>query len=309
MKTINSDALSFVSRVIALLGALVVFSVGLVYYYADVYIIKPVDSLVDQAMLFKKSGMKNWIESDERKQITVIKTNDEIEDLYTALLRNEDDVSMNLKTIEKQTVKMLKMEQNIVNALANVVENRDSNTGEHIIRTSNYVKAIALELQKEGKYSNILTDSFIDELYHAAPLHDLGKICVSDVILNKPGKLTTEEFEIMKQHTVEGAKIIGEALSGITGNNYLTIAKEIALYHHEWFNGTGYMSGLKGDDIPLSARIMAVADVFDALTSKRSYKDAFSIDKAIEIINNESGTHFDPIIIAAFNVISKELIK
>ena len=131
-------------------------------------------------------------------------------------------------------------------------------------------------------------------------LHDVGKIKISDVILNKPGKLTDEEFLIMRSHVVEGGKLIAETLKDVSGNTYLNIAKDVATYHHERWDGKGYVAGLKGEEIPLSARIMAIADVFDALVSKRSYKEPFTYEQAINILKEESGTHFDPKLIEVF---------
>ena len=156
------------------------------------------------------------------------------------------------------------------------------------------------ELKKEGKYTDILTDDYISSIVRCAPLHDIGKIKISDVILNKPGKLNDEEFEIMKTHTTAGYEILNQTIVNTLDNDYLKEAINMAYCHHEKWDGSGYPRGLKGEEIPLSARIMAVADVFDALISERSYKKAFSFEKAIEIIKESSGTHFDPNIVKAF---------
>ena len=156
------------------------------------------------------------------------------------------------------------------------------------------------ELRKEGKYTEILTDSFIQDVVNSAPLHDVGKIQVSDVLLNKPGKLTDEEFRQMQYHTIAGGDIIAHAIALVSDAGYLAEAKNLATYHHERWDGRGYPTGLVGDDIPLSARIMAVADVFDALVSRRSYKAPFPFEKAMSIIREESGTHFDPVVAEAF---------
>lgn len=134
----------------------------------------------------------------------------------------------------------------------------------------------------------------------AAPLHDIGKINISDTVLNKPGRLTAEEFEIIKTHSAEGGKIIRQTLTNIESEEYLKMAEDMAMYHHEKWNGSGYPAHLAGEQIPLAARIMAVVDVFDALTSKRVYKDAFSIDKAFQIMEESSGSHFDPAIVGEF---------
>ena len=183
-----------------------------------------------------------------------------------------------------------------------MVESRDQNTGEHVRKTAAYTRIIMTQLKKEGIYVDQLTDEFMDDVENSAPLHDVGKIQVPDAILNKPGKLTDEEFEIMKTHTTAGAQIIDQAISMVSEGNtrYLQEAKNLAQYHHEKWNGRGYPCGLSGEDIPLSARIMAVADVFDALVSRRSYKDGFPFEKAMDIIREGSGNHFDPNVAKAF---------
>lgn len=192
------------------------------------------------------------------------------------------------------------MQSGIITMMAEIVENRDDNTGGHIRRTAGYVESIARELQKQGSYRDILTDGYINDIIVAAPLHDIGKIHISDAVLNKPGKLTQEEFEIMKTHTTAGQKLLEHAKEELGESGYLNTAVEMAAYHHEWWNGGGYPYGISGEEIPLCARIMAVADVFDALTSKRCYKDAMPLEKAYAIIREESGTHFDPVVAEAF---------
>ena len=164
-------------------------------------------------------------------------------------------------------------------------------------------------LRREHVYEDQLTDAFIQDVINSAPLHDVGKIQVPDAILNKPGKLTDEEFAIMKTHTTAGSEIITSAIDMVSEENsgYLQEARNLAHYHHEKWNGTGYPDGLSGTDIPLSARIMAVADVFDALVSKRSYKDGFPFEKAMAIIKEGRGTHFDPAIVDAFEHASGEV--
>ena len=177
--------------------------------------------------------------------------------------------------------------------MADMVENRDSDTGAHIQKTAAYVRIIVEGLRKKGYYAGKITPKFISDVVRSAPLHDVGKINISDKILNKPGKLTDEEFEIMKSHTTAGRKIIERAIGMVEGENYLKEARNMAAYHHERWDGKGYPEGLHGEVIPLSARIMAVADVFDALTSPRVYKPAFSLEKALTIIEEGKGTQFD----------------
>ncbi len=192
------------------------------------------------------------------------------------------------------------MQSGIITFMAEVVENRDDNTGGHIRRTAKYVENIAKELKRQGIYSDILTDRYMEDMVVAAPLHDIGKIHIPDAVLNKPGKLTEEEFEIMKTHTTAGEKLLTHAKEELGESGYLNTAVEMAAYHHEWWNGKGYPYGISGAKIPLCARIMAVADVFDALTSKRCYKNAMPLEKAYAIIREESGTHFDPVVAEAF---------
>ena len=194
------------------------------------------------------------------------------------------------------------MQSGMIRFMAEVVENRDDNTGGHIRRTADYVEGIAKELRKSRVYSDTLTDKYIKDMVVAAPLHDIGKIHIPDAVLNKPGRLTDEEFEIMKTHTTAGEELLGHAKEELGASEYLDMAVEMAAYHHEWWNGKGYPYGKSGEEIPLCARIMAVADVFDALTSKRCYKSAMPLEKAYGIIREESGTHFDPKVVDAFFV-------
>ena len=162
--------------------------------------------------------------------------------------------------------------------------------------------------EKDGVYTDIIDEHFISLLYSLAPLHDVGKIVVSDQILKKPGKLTPEEFEEMKKHASAGGKVVRQILSGITDDEFIDFASDIATYHHEKWDGSGYPEHLSGDKIPLSARIMAIADVYDALTSERCYKKAMSPEKAFTIIQEESGTHFDPKLVEVFLKHKEEFI-
>lgn len=192
------------------------------------------------------------------------------------------------------------MQSGMITLMAEIVENRDDNTGGHIKRTAKYVEQIAEELKKRGAYASVLTDAYVKDMIVAAPLHDIGKIHIPDNILNKPGRLTEEEFAIMKTHTTAGRDLLVQAMEELGEFPYLRMAIEMAESHHEWWNGKGYPEGISGEEIPLCARIMAVADVFDALTSKRCYKDEMPLEKAYAIIREESGTHFDPVVAEAF---------
>lgn len=188
-----------------------------------------------------------------------------------------------------------------IRALAHLAETRDPDTGNHILRTQNYVRALALRLRHHPRFSATLDTHTVDMLTKSAPLHDIGKVGIPDSILQKPGPLTPDEWEIMKTHSRLGSDAIERAEVDVEQPvAFLSLAKEIAHWHHEKWDGSGYPDGLHGDAIPLSARMMAVADVFDALISQRVYKPAMSYEKARGIITEGSGSHFDPDIVAAF---------
>jgi len=184
--------------------------------------------------------------------------------------------------------------------LADMVESRDKHTGHHIKKTAAYARIIMEQMRDEGIHAEELTDEYMDDVVHSAPLHDVGKIEVPDALLNKPGKLTDEEYAQMKNHTLAGKKIIARSAEAVAESHYLDEAERLAEFHHERWDGKGYPHGMKGDEIPLSARVMAVADVFDALVSKRSYKEGFPIEKALAIIREGVGTQFDPQVAQAF---------
>lgn len=193
--------------------------------------------------------------------------------------------------VQKKTKHILDMHNQLVMGVATMIEGRDNSTGGHIKRTSMGVKFIVDEMIKEH-YEGV-PDSFYNKVVRAAPMHDLGKIVVDDAILRKPGKFTPEEFELMKAHAPEGARIVEEILKGTDDKEFMRIAVNVAHYHHERWDGSGYPCGLKGNEIPLEARIMAIADVYDALVSKRVYKEKFSFEEANRIILDGMGKHFD----------------
>lgn len=185
-------------------------------------------------------------------------------------------------------------------ALATLAETRDVETGKHLERTSQYVAIIAKELQKLPQYKSYLTSEYIEDLVKSAPLHDIGKVGIRDSILLKPGKLTDEEFEQMKEHCAIGSDTLREASDKLDFQSFLSIAIQLSRFHHEKWDGKGYPEGLNGENIPISARIMALADVYDALRSTRPYKEAMTHQRAREIIVSESGRHFDPDVVNAF---------
>lgn len=197
------------------------------------------------------------------------------------------------------SVKVEMIQREVITALATVVEERDESTGGHIVRSGDYVYRLIGKMKKLDKFSNI-SDDYFRNVVLAAPLHDIGKIKIPDVVLNKPARLDEHEYEIIKKHSVYGAEIVRKTIYSIENKDYSDVAYNIAKYHHERWDGTGYPEQLKGEDIPLEARIMALADVYDALISDRVYKKAYSKEKAIEIIKEGSGTQFDPLLASLF---------
>lgn len=221
----------------------------------------------------------------------------------------QNDIIKKTDEITEQNKKIIYIQEQTIYGMANLIESRDSDTGEHVKRTSLYVELLGKAAKEAGYHKEIITDGYIEILKKAAPMHDIGKIAVSDSILKKPGKLTEEEFKKIQNHTIAGEKIIREVLSGIESEDYVKIAADIAVSHHERWDGNGYPYKLKGEEIPLEARIMAIADVFDALVSSRCYKDPFSTDEAFEIISLSRGTHFDPVLTDLFISKKDEVVK
>ncbi len=209
--------------------------------------------------------------------------------------------------IAKRDHQMTAIQDVTILTMASMAETRDTETGNHIRRTQHYVKALAEHLKPNPRFSAFLTDDNIDMLFKSAPLHDIGKVGIPDRILLKPGKLTFEEFEIMKTHTTLGWDAINKAEKSLgTQAEFLTMAKDIALFHQEKWDGSGYPQGRKGDAIPVAARLMAVADVYDALISRRVYKEGMSHETAVAIILKGKGQHFDPDMVDAFDAIQEE---
>ena len=275
-----------------------ILAIGL--WLAEYNLILPINSMAVSASAFAYDTDAAREENVERIKNLAIITGDEVENLYIALQKTTEDSMLYVEQLEKQTETISQMQTGLIMVLADMVENRDESTGDHVRKTAAYTGIIMKHLKQKGYYTEQLTEKFMKDVERSAPLHDIGKITIPDAVLNKPGKLTDEEFAIMKTHTSAGKKIIEEAIDNVKGSDYLEEAKYLAGYHHEKWNGTGYPEGLSGEAIPLSARIMAVADVFDALVSKRCYKDAFSFEKAMSIIKESAGSHFDPKVVEAF---------
>ena len=207
----------------------------------------------------------------------------------------------------KRNKQIHNIQLNLIGGFANLVEAKDTTTGHHIKRISAYVKLICEELKKIPRFQTYLTSENIERIVSAAPLHDLGKIAIPDAILCKTTVLTSDEFNLIKQHPLMGDQLIRDNMSSIEDAEYIRIARDVALHHHEWWNGNGYPDGLSGRNIPLCARIISTAAVLDALLSKRPYKDGYTIDKTYEIISSLAGIQFDPDIIGILPKIKNEI--
>ena len=216
-------------------------------------------------------------------------TDDTANQQYIQLIRNYNNQLE--EEVKKKTLHVIEMQDKLVLGMATMVEGRDNSTGGHIKRTSDCIRILVEEMQKDNNLG--LDEVFCKNLIKAAPMHDLGKIAVDDAILRKPGRFTPEEFAVMKTHAAEGARIVAQILDGTDDKEFAKIAVNVAHYHHERWDGSGYPKGLKGEEIPLEARIMAIADVYDALVSKRVYKESMSFEAANNIIMEGMGKHFD----------------
>ncbi len=220
----------------------------------------------------------------------------------------EEMVASQAEVIIARSKRIQKIQDAVIVGMANLIELRDSNTGRHVKNTQTYVEMIIKALKRKGLYPDILTDDYISNTIRAAPLHDVGKIKISDSILNKPASLTEAEFETIKMHTIYGAEIVDDLLGEVEDPEYLDIAHDIALHHHERWDGTGYPSQLVGESIPLCARIMSIADVFDALYEDRVYKKGIRpLTASLAIIEDGRGLQFDPVITDAFLEMLHEL--
>jgi len=216
-----------------------------------------------------------------------------------------EELRVRIRTAER--ILALETREVAIFAMAKLADSRDPETGEHLERMRVYARILAQQLASAGPYQRRVDDEYVRLIYLTSPLHDIGKVGIPDSVLLKPGRLSDREFEIMKTHTTIGAETLAAAERQYPGVPYLRLAKDIALTHHERFDGGGYPAGLVGADIPLCGRIVALADVYDALTSKRVYKAAFTHDVARSIILDESGTQFDPAIVEAFVAVEAEL--
>ncbi|MBQ1310243.1 MAG: HD domain-containing protein [Blautia sp.] len=309
MQEIMGQGRMFLIKVITLYSGffLVILMIGA--WVAEYNLILPLNSMASVAGDFAYDTEKSRKDSNRKIREMNIRTGDEIENLYQSLVKTSEDTVRFIEDAEKQAEVISKLQNGLILVLADLVESRDVCTGNHVRNTAAYARITMEQMREDGYYLDQLTDEFLSDVTNSAPLHDVGKIHVPDAILNKPGKLTEEEFTIMKEHAVVGGEILEKAMEMVSEgeSGYLKEAKNLAEYHHEKWNGSGYPKGLRGEEIPLSARIMAVADVYDALVSKRSYKEGFPVERAFAIIEEGKGTHFDPKIVMSFLKAKKKI--
>ena len=285
----------FIAKVLLLMAGFFILIIAYAVWNTGVYTSFPISSIAACVDNFAHSS-ENQEKLDENVKIIrslAIHTGDEVEKLYKAICRMTLNQAEQMRDIRRLSESTEKMQDGLIITMADMVESRDSDTGAHVQKTAAYVKIIVEGLKKKGYYAQKITPKFMSDVVRSAPLHDVGKINIPDGVLNKPGKLTDEEFAIMKTHTSAGKKLLENAISTVQGENYLKEARNMAAYHHERWDGKGYPEGLHGEVFPLSARIMAVADVFDALASPRVYKPAFPLEKALAILQEGAGTQFD----------------
>lgn len=274
---------TIVNNILQVLSILVLVIVGHFYLVDEVYSFSLMNVTIFAIAglvighIINKSRYQRYVYADSAEKLVAMQKN------------YNDDLQ---KEVEIKTKRILALHNQLILGIAMMIEGRDNSTGGHIRRTSKAIEILIEEIRKDDDFG--LSDEFCNNLIKAAPMHDLGKITISDAILCKPGKFTPEEYEVMKTHAAQGAKILHNILVESEDVKFRELAENVAHYHHEHFDGTGYPCGLKGEEIPLEARIMAVVDVYDALVSKRTYKERYSFDKADEIIVSLMGSQFDP---------------
>ena len=300
MQQLATESHSFLAKQVSLFTGFFILVMAVGLWLAEYGIIYPVNSMAYTAKAFAYDSEEVREENVDMIKKLDIHTGDEIENLYGAFTKTTADSMEYVHDIQTKTEMINKMQTGLIFVLADMVENRDKVTGDHIKKTSAYVELIGKKLQEKGLFPDYISDEYIEYLRDSAPLHDVGKITITDLILNKDGKLTDEEYAIMKSHTSAGRKVIEQVMEKVPDSQYLRMAANMAHFHHERWDGTGYPEGRKGEEIPLSARIMTIADVFDALVSRRSYKKPFTFEEAMKMIEEGAGTHFDPVIAKVF---------
>ena len=266
------------------------------FTHAGYNLVLPINSITHASELFLEShGNQKALDENVRKTRAIaVRTDDEIEALYVALCKMESEMAEYVRDIRHYAETTKKMQNGLIITLAGIVENRDASSSTHVQNTAAYVRIILNGMKRKGYYPEKISDEYIEQLEMSAPLHDIGKINIPDAITNKHSDLTEEEAEVLKLHTVYGREIMEKAIETVKGDSYLKEARNMAAYHHERWDGLGYPEGLHGEVIPLSARIMALADYLDTLTSPKGFRISYSLEDALEMIQAESGKQFDP---------------
>ena len=302
INNINHELKRYVRDIIIFVALFIVVILTIHIISIERSLLYPITGMTEAANDFIENiGDQEKIdESVQKIDAMNIQSKNEIGDLYNSICRMETDMAKQYKDIRQYADNTLKLQNGLMTLMADLVNARDSDTGAHIQKTAAYVQIILNGLKRKGYYSEILTSQYMEDVVKSAPLHDVGKIHVPDAILHKTEKLSEEEFEFMKTHTTEGKAILDRAISNVEGESFLKEARNMAAYHHERWDGKGYPEGLHGEEIPLSARIMAVADVFDALISPRIYKPGFPLSKVITMLEEGKGVQFDPKCVEVF---------
>ncbi|MCR4762739.1 MAG: HD domain-containing protein [Lachnospiraceae bacterium] len=292
----------YLLRTILIFSGFFVLILGYGMWVSGYTLIYPTGSMAAsvEELISAGAGQEALDDNVRKLKALDIRTEDEIEKLYRAICQMAEDTAEQLRTLRHYAEATAQMQNGLIITMADMVESRDSDTGAHVQKTAAYVKLILEGLRRKGYYSSKITKKYVTDCVMSAPLHDVGKINIPDAVLNKPGRLTDDEYAIMKTHTTGGKAILERAIDTVQGGSYLKEARNMAAYHHERWDGKGYPEGLPGEVIPLSARVMAVADVFDALASPRVYKPALPFDNAVKIIEEGAGSQFDPKCVEVF---------
>ena len=259
---------------------------------ADDYLTKPFNPVLLKARVNSGLDKKRWHDQEQEYRKELQYYNQSLEE-----------------RVNEQVEQISAAQLATIFAMSKLSESKDPDTGAHLERMREYCKVLAVHLSRQPRFQNVIDSEFITSIYAASPLHDIGKVGIPDSILMKPGKLTAEEWEIMKQHPVIGADTLRAVLKQYPRNPIIQAGVDIAESHHERWDGSGYPYQLEGENIPLSARILALADVYDALTSQRCYKDAFDHEHCQQLIIEGKGSHFDPLIVDAYLEVGEEFMR
>lgn len=318
MGDVLADRITFMAKLASVLLSASLLITVLASFIVRRRLVLPINRLSSVASEFAFDSEAKRNADSKKLQSAEIRTGDELETLYTAIVKLTDDATGYIddiadanNRIAHQINVIRRMQNNTILSFATLTDKRDKLTGGHIRRTALYVELLANACLDKGIYPEQIDADFVKDVIRSAPLHDIGKIEISDTLLNKPGRFTDAEYATMKTHAALGGEILQSVLTGISeeDSGYLDTAIEMATHHHERWDGSGYPDGLAGTAIPLCARIMAIADVFDALLSKRSYKKGYSFDECMAMMEDDAGKAFDPTLLTVFLSLRPELEK